>query len=158
MKMFSHLFGRLPVADCALKFVNAQRMVLDYARFLENYAPMPGRIIDASRLPHPKASLKQALLMCIGSGASNNLEEHLKAGYLMLSAFQTNVDDVGLGTDFAALDLEADLVDIVEQLQLQQDEAEAQDWRLDVRLELEQLKQDLYALELELAQSLRLSA
>jgi hypothetical protein len=130
--------------------------VLDYARFLENYAPMPGRIIDASRLPHPKASLKQALLMCIGSGASNSLEEHLKAGYLMLSAFQTNVGDVGLGTDFAALDLEADLVDIVEQLQ--QDEAEAQSWRLDVRLELEQLKQDLYALELELAQSLRLSA
>jgi hypothetical protein len=156
MKMFSHLFGRLPVADCALKFVNAQRMVLDYARFLENDAPMPGRIIDASRLPHPKASLKQALLMCIGSGASNSLEEHLKAGYLMLSAFQTNVGDVGLGTDFAALDLEADLVDIVEQLQ--QDEAEAQSWRLDVRLELEQLKQDLYALELELAQSLRLSA
>lgn len=117
---------------------------------------MPGRIIDASRLPHPKASLKQALLMCIGSGASNSLEEHLKAGYLMLSAFQTNVGDVGLGTDFAALDLEADLVDIVEQLQ--QDEAEAQSWRLDVRLELEQLKQDLYALELELAQSLRLSA
>jgi hypothetical protein len=156
MKMFSHLFGRLPVADCALNFVNAQRMVLDYARFLENSAPMPGRIIDASRLPHPKASLKQALLMCIGSGASNRLEEHLKAGYLMLSAFQTNVGDVGLGTDFAALDLEADLVDIVEQLQ--QDEAEAQSWRLDVRLELEQLKQDLYALELELAQSLRLSA
>lgn len=160
MKMFSHLFGRLPVADCALNFVNAQRMVLDYARFLENSAPMPGRIIDASRLPHPKASLKQALLLCIGSGASNSLEEHLKAGYLMLSAFQTNVDDVGLGTDFAALDLEADLVDIVEQLQLQlqQDEAEAQSWRLDVRLELEQLKQDLSALELELAQSLRLSA
>lgn len=158
MRMFSHLFGRLPVADCALNFVNAQRMVLDYARFLENSAPMPGRIIDASRLPHPKASLKQALLMCIGSGASNNLEEHLKAGYLMLSAFQTNVDDVGLGTDFAALHLEADLVDIVEQLQLQQDEAEAQSWPLDVRLELEQLKQDLYALELELAQSLRLSA
>ena len=156
MKMFSHLFGRLPVADCALNFVNAQRFVLDYARFLENSAPMPGRIIDASRLPHPKASLKQALLMCIGSGASNSLEEHLKAGYLMLSAFQTNVGDVGLGTDFAALDLEADLVDIVEQLQ--QDEAEAQSWRLDVRLELEQLKQDLYALELELAQSLRLSA
>ncbi len=156
MKMFSHLFGRLPVADCALNFVNAQRMVLDYARFLENSAPMPGRIIDASRLPHPKASLKQALLMCIGSGASNSLEEHLKAGYLMLSAFQTNVGDVGLGTDFAALDLEADLVDIVEQLQ--QDETEAQSWRLDVRLELEQLKQDLYALELELAQSLRLSA
>jgi len=156
MKMFSHLFGRLPVADCALNFVNAQRMVLDYARFLENSAPMPGRIIDASRLPHHKASLKQALLMCIGSGASNSLEEHLKAGYLMLSAFQTNVGNVGLGTDFAALDLEADLVDIVEQLQ--QDEAEAQSWRLDVRLELEQLKQDLYALELELAQSLRLSA
>lgn len=156
MKLFSRLFGRLPGADYELDFLNAQRMVLDYARFLENSAPMPGRIIDTSKLPHPKESLKHALVMCIGSGSDPRLEEHLKAGYLMLSAFQPEVGDVGLGTDFAALELDGDVLDIAEQLE--RDEAEVETWRLDVRRELEQLKQDLYALELELAQSVRLSA
>ena len=42
--------------------------------------------------------------------------------------------------------------------QLEQDELAAGSSRLDVRRELEQLKQDLYALELELAQPVRLSA
>lgn len=156
MKLFSRLFGRLPESECELDFLKAQRMVLDYARFLEISAPMPGRIIDASKLPHTKSTLKRALLMCIGNGSDQRLEEHLKAGYLMLSAFQPEVGNVGLGTDFAALDLEADVMDIAEQLE--QDEAAVETWRLDVRRELEQLKQDLYALELELAQPVRLSA
>lgn len=156
MKLFSRLFGRLPGAEYELDFLKAQRMVLDYARFLETSAPMPGRIVDAAKLPHSKESLKHALLMCIGSGSDHRLEEHLKAGYLMLSAFQPEVGNAGLGTDFSALDLEADVMDIA--AQLEQDEAEVETWRLDVRRELEQLKQDLYALELELAQSVRLTA
>lgn len=156
MKLFSRLFGRTSGAEYELDFLKAQRMVLDYARFLEDSAPMPGRIVDTSRLPHPKASLKRALLMCIGSSSDTRLDEHLKAGYLMLSAFQSDLGDVGMGTDFAALDLEGDVMDIA--AQLEQDETKAETWRLDVRRELEQLKQDLYALELELAQSVRLSA
>ena len=156
MKLFTRLFGRLSGAEHELQFIQAQRMVLDYARFLENSAPMPGRIVDSSQLPHPKGALKRALLMCIGSSSDARLEEHLKAGYLMLSAFQTDVGDVGLGTDFANLDLEEDVMDIAHQLE--EDEGLAQTWRLDVRRELEQLKQDLYALELELAQSVRLTA
>lgn len=156
MKLFSRLFGRQPGAEYELDFLKAQRMVLDYARFLETSAPMPGRVIDAAKLPHSKENLKHALLMCIGSGSDHRLEEHLKAGYLMLSAFQSGVGQVGLGTDFAVLDLEGDVADIA--AQLEQDEAEVETWRLDVRRELEELKQDLYALELELAQSVRLTA
>ena len=156
MKMFTRLFGRLNGADDELDFLRAQRMVLDYARLLEHAAPMPGRIVDQSRLPHPKSALKQALLICIGNSSDERLEEHLKAGYLMLSAFQSGVAEQGLGTDFAALDLEADMLDIAEQLE--QDASPASTRRLDVRRDLEELKQDLYALELELAQSVRLTA
>jgi hypothetical protein len=156
MNLFTRLFGRLSGAEQEHDFLQAQRMVLDYARYLEKSAPMPGRIVDTEHLPHPKNSLKRALLMCIGSTSDPRLEEHLKAGYLMLSAFQSNVGEQGLGSDFASLDLEGDVMDIAHQLE--QDESAAATWRLDVRRELEQLKQDLYALELELAQSVRLSA
>ena len=156
MKLFSRLFGRRSGTEHELDFLHAQRMVLDYARFLEHSGPMPGRILDHKRLPHSKPELKQALLMCIGSSSDPRLEEHLKAGYLMLSAFQPDVGEQGLGTDFVALNLEADMLDVAQKLE--QDEAAAGAFRLDVRRELEELKQDLYALELELAQSLRLSA
>ena len=154
--MFTRLVGRPNRADDELDFLQAQRMVLDYARFLEDAAPMPGRIVDQSRLPHSKPALKRALLMCIGNSSDDRLEEHLKAGYLMLSAFQPEVGERGLGTDFAALDLEIDMLDIA--AQLEQDECAAKPQRLDVRRELEQLQQELYALELELAQSVRLTA
>ncbi len=156
MKLFSRLFGRQEVAEQELDFLQAQRMVLDYARFLEHSGPMPGRIVDQDQLPHSKPKLKQALRLCIGSSSDLRLEEHLKAGYLMLSAFQPNVGEKALGTDFANLDLEADMLDVAHQLE--QDELAAGSSRLDVRRELEQLKQDLYALELELAQPVRLSA
>ena len=156
MKMFTRLFGRRDVPHREMDFLQAQRMVLDYARFIEDSAPMPGRIVDQSRLPHPKDRLKNALLLCIGNNSDERLAEHLKAGYLMLSAFQPEVGGQGLGTDFTALDLEGDMLDIAQQLE--QDEEQAHPRRLQVARELEQLRQELYALELELAQSVRLTA
>lgn len=154
--MFTRLFGRLDGARPELDFLQAQRMVLDYARFLEQSAPMPGRILDQSLLPHPKCRLKSALRLCIGSSSDDRLLEHLKAGYLMLSAFQPEVGEQALGTDYAALDLEQEMLDIARQLE--QDEAGVGDWRQRVARELEQLREELYALELELAQSVRLTA
>ena len=156
MKLFSRLFGRLDGVDRELDFLQAQRMVLDYARFLELDAPMPGRIVDQSRLPYPKARLKSAMLLCIGNNSDARLAEHLKAGYLMLSAFQPEVGEEGLGTDFSALDLERDIPGIA--LQLEQDEEQAHPRRQQVARELEQLRQELYALELELAQPVRCTA
>ncbi|TDG13496.1 hypothetical protein E2F43_08125 [Seongchinamella unica] len=156
MKMFTRLFGRVGGDHRELDFLQAQRMVLDYARFLEHSAPMPGRIADQSRLPHPKARLKSALLLCIGNSSDERLSEHLRAGYLMLSAFQPDVGEQALGTDFTSLDLEGDMLDVA--LQLEQDDAAASPLRPKVRRELEELKQELYALELELAQSERLTA
>ena len=153
MAIFTRLFGR---QDRQQGFIEAQRKVLDYARYLEACPPMLGRIIDVSKLPHDKQMLKSALLMCISHSNDERLEEHLKAGYLMLSAFQPHVGERDIGTDFAALDLEQDPLDIA--TQIEQEEELAGGWRHRVQDELEQLKDDLMALELQLAEPARLSA
>ena len=156
MNMFTRLFGQPNHGAREMDYVGAQRMVLDYARYLERSAPMPGQIVDATRLPHDKSTLRDALLFCIGNSSDPRLEEHLKAGYLMLSAFQEGVGEPGQGHDFASLDLEADILDIAHQLETEQEDTG--EWRAMATLELEQMRQELYELELEVAQSLRLTA
>lgn len=155
MTIFSRLFGRRGDRGQNLGFVEAQRMVLDYARFLEHSPPMPGRVMDAAGLPHRKEELKEALLMCISNTGDARLEQHLRHGYLMLSAFQEGLADE-CGVDFAALDLDADPLDIA--TAIEETEMAAQPWQNRVRDELERLNQDLYSLELQLAEPSRLSA
>ena len=156
MAIFTRLFGRRDPAAERQSFVRAQRRVLDYARYLEECPPMLGRILDQSKLPHNKESLKSALLMCIGNTHDERLEEHLKAGYLMLSAFQSGVGEQDIGADFAALDLEQDPLDVATRIELDEERAGA--WRHRVQDELEALRDDLLALELQLAEPVRLSA
>lgn len=155
MTIFTRLLGRRSKHSQSLGFVEAQRMVLDYARFLDHSPPMPGRVKDASSLPHNKAELKAALLLCIGHTGDGRLEEHLKSGYLMLSAFQEGVGE-DLGTDFACLDLEQDPLEVA--ALLEQDAESAHPWQACVREELHSLQQDLYALELQLAEPVKLFA
>ncbi len=155
MTLLTRLFGRRHDRGETLGFVQAQRMVLDYARFLEKAPPMPGRVIDAGRLPHRKERLKAAMLMCLSNSSDPRLEEHLRHGYLMLSAFQDNVGEAQ-GVDFAALDLAAEPLDIATAIELA--EESTQPWQSRVRAELEQLKQDLFELELQLSEPERLSA
>ncbi len=156
MSIFTRLFGRQENGEYKLSFVEAQRRVLDYARFLENSPPMPGRVVDESRLPHPKQVLKSSLLNCIGQTDDERLGEHLKSGYLMLSAFQPNVGEQELGTDFAKLDLELDPMEVATLIELESERTGG--IRQQVQAELEALQQELYALELALLPPQRLSA
>ena len=153
MAIFTRLFGR---RDREHNFIQAQRTVLDYARYLEECPPMLGRILDVTKLPHDKERLKSALLACISHSHDERLEEHLKAGYLMLSAFQPGVGEQDIGTDFASLDLDEDPLDVATRIELEEERSLA--WRHRVQDELEQLKDDLMALELQLAEPARLSA
>ena len=156
MTMFTRLFGHRQNADRQCRFIDAQRRVLDYARYLEDNPPMPGRVRDVARLPHDKHVLKDALLTCIGHSNDPRLGEHLKAGYLLLSAFQEDVGHEELGTDFAALDLAADPLEIA--TRIEQDADRSSSVRDRVEAELAQLRDDLMALELQLAEPTRLSA
>ena len=156
MTIFTRLFGRRNGRAQDLGYVEAQRQVLDYARYLENSPVMPGGIVDASRLPHSKEELKSSLLQCIGNSSDPRLGEHLKSGYLMLSAFQSGVGEVALGTDFATLDLEQDPLTIA--TRVEQDSELVSPWQRQVQNELGCLREDLQALELLLAEPTRLSA
>lgn len=156
MNLFTRLFGQANHGAREMDYIGAQRMVLDYARYLEVAAPMPGQIVDASRLPHDKALLRDALLFCIGNSSDPRLEEHLKAGYLMLSAFQEGAGEPGQGADYASLDLDRGMLEIAHRLET--DVHAAGKWRSLATRELEEMREELYELELELAQSVRLSA
>lgn len=156
MAMFTRLFGRRQSAAPEGRFIDAQRRVLDYARYLETNPLMPGRVRDVARLPHDKQVLKQALLTCIGHSNDARLDEHLKAGYLLLSAFQEDVGCEELGTDFTALDLSADPLDTASRIE--RDSDRSSDLCARVEAELTRLQDDLVALELQLAEPRRLSA
>jgi hypothetical protein len=100
--------------------------------------------------------LKSALMTCISNSDDPRLEEHLKAGYLMLSAFQQDVGSEELGTDFAGLDLEASPLDIA--TRIERDAERCGSLQARVESELARLRDDLMALELQLAEPARLSA
>jgi hypothetical protein len=156
MSLFSRLFGTFRSSSGSSQFISAQRKVLDYARFIERCAPMPGTVADASLLPHPKQELKTALITCLGNNSDQQLAEHLRHGYLMLSAWQDNVGDRVVGMDFAGLDLEADPLETATRLE-QQSEA-VRHWQGVVELEQAELRADLQRAEARIEQRLRLSA
>ena len=122
MKVFRHLFGRSKAGNDAygaLDLETAHRIVQDYADFLKTSAPLPGRLADERQLPHRKLNIKDALSVCINASSDPELIGHLKNGYLMLSAWQPGVGDSDIGVDFASLNLEADPLDVAEQIQRQ---------------------------------------
>lgn len=156
MKLFSRLFGKLRRTGAGSEFIRAQRMVLDYARFIETCAPMPGTVADAALLPHPKAELQSALMLCLGNNSDPRLAEHLRHGYLMLSAWQDNVGEQVVGMDFAALDLESDPLDTATRLE-QQSEA-VKRWQGIVEQEQAVLRSELEQVDRLLDDRLKLIA
>lgn len=147
MKLFKYLFGRTEArndAFGALDLPTAQKIVQEYADFLEIAAPLPGRIADESRLPYSKLLIKNALSVCINSTGDRELIGHLKNGYLMLSAWQQGVGSRIVGVDFSNLDLEADPMEVAEAIQLQS--ANMERWNPLVRAEQAELASELKVL------------
>jgi hypothetical protein len=99
----------------------AHQVVMEYANFVNTSAPLPGCVADSSQLPYDKEVIKRSLFTCISGTGDREIIEHFKNGYLMLSAWQDAVGEQTLGLDFTGLDLEADPLDVAEQIQLQGD-------------------------------------
>jgi len=119
----------------------AWTQVADYAQFLNESAPWPGHVTDASVLPHPKAELKLALLLCLGNTDDEMMREHLEAGYLMLSAFQDGVGGEPAGERFDNLDLEVSPEQIAATLERKY--LHAAPWRRRAAEEMERLQKEL---------------
>jgi len=127
-----------------LSIETAQRVVQDYRVFLETSAPLPGRVADVSELPHSKEHIKDAIAVCITVFRDPQLTEHLKYGYLMLSAWQNGVGEKTLGPDFARLDLDGDPLELAQQIQEQS--APMEKWSPIIRAEQARLTSELSAM------------
>lgn len=124
-------------------FEEAQHKVLSYARCIEDVAPMPGRVVDEMRLPYPKAELKEALLICIDNIPDGRLADELRAGYMLLPAFQPGVGECTLGTDLSRIDLEADPLTVAAQIERESEMVRR--WKPVIEAELESARQDLFS-------------
>lgn len=147
MRLFKSLLGSSEARNDvfgALDLQSAQKVVQEYADFLEIAAPLPGRVADESRLPYSKLLLKHALGVCINGTGDPELIGHLKNGYLMLSAWQSGVGPCTVGVDLSSLDLEADPIDIADAIQLQS--ANMERWQPLVEAEQAQLATELKVL------------
>lgn len=136
----------VPVSD-GLSLDVAQLVVKDYSDFLENSAPFPGCVADASRLPHYKNMIKAAFAACIGATQDPDQTDLLKQAYLRLCAWQDGVGEKTIGVDFTRINLEADPMKIAELVQ--QKAAEMESWRPLVEAEQRLLKRELSALGVE---------
>ena len=146
MGIFNRLFKRdtSSTDQHDLSIDAAQQIVQQYRLFLEDSAPLPGRVSDVSHLPHRKEVIKDALLVCIRAFRDPSLTEHLRHGYLMLSAWQSGVGQHDLGPDFTQLDLEADPMELAELIQ--QKSVAANKWTPLIKSEQAMLESELQAI------------
>jgi hypothetical protein len=143
MELIKRLFYKSGAIEkqATLSIEVAHRIVQDYADFLKTSAPLPGRVADETQLPHGKEIIKDALALCIQCIKDIELTEHLKQGYLMLSAWQHDVGEKSLGLDFTCLDLDADPLELAEAIQ--QQSATIKPWEQQIRVEQRQLSSEL---------------
>jgi hypothetical protein len=124
----------------------AEQVVQRYGGCVATCAPLPGRVADTALLPYSKAVIKEALALSISSSADPELREHLRCGYLMLSAWQDGVGLEPLGPDFTRLNLEADPLEIATAIE-EQTEA-VSPWRPVIEAEQEVLQRELASMGL----------
>ena len=146
MGMFKRLFSRSAdsMKGARLCIDAAQGVVQDYRIYLESCAPLPGCVADESKLPHDKAVIKQAIRECMLVFRDPGLTEHLKHGYLMLSAWQKRVGEKTLGVDFTQLDLDADPLELAQQIQQQSESVEQ--WQDVIKAEQASMLSELEAI------------
>ena len=120
-------------------------IVRSYGAFLEHSAPAPGCVADASKLPFPKAEIRQAMLMAMALTDDEDMRNNLRGAYLWLANWQENVGEADQGIDgrelSAVQDLRASARLAIEQAQL------AKKWEPIVQKDLENLQRELALVE-----------
>lgn len=146
MGIFQRLLSRDDTGMDQMSQEMAEQVVQRYGGCVATCSPLPGRVADTALLPYSKTVIKQALAMSISSSADPELREHLRCGYLMLSAWQDGVGLAPLGPDFTRLNLEADPLEIATAIEEQTDAVAP--WRPVIEAEQEILQRELASLGL----------
>lgn len=98
MGLFTYLFGRKKeYSEPSLSLEQATEIVWSYGDVLENSTPATGTFADASRLPHPKPVIKQALIVMLRSNDNPRIKAYLKSAYLALANWQDGAESSGRG-------------------------------------------------------------
>ncbi len=82
----------------------AEKTVNDYGGAMMNKTPGPnGMVADARQLPHPKATIKQAILYLLENGNfDDSQKDSLVTGFFSLADFQPGVDGDETGVDVSS--------------------------------------------------------
>lgn len=123
----------------------AEKIIQDYGAVLETSAPTPGCVADVDNLPHPKARIKEAIVMMLPLIEDHELREQLKTGYIWLSNWQEGVGSEQIGLDLMNMDPDADPLEMAKRISEQGDEMGK--WTPIMQAEGEALKAELDSME-----------
>lgn len=75
---------------------DAIEIAQDYGGIMLHKSPAPFYISDVNKLPHPKDSIKQALMVILRTNGKQQVMDALKIGYLQLANWQEGVGETDL--------------------------------------------------------------
>ena len=123
---------------------DAARNIQAYGKILETSALAPGTVADESKLPYPKAKIKEAIVAGLRITDDEQMKDHLKSGYLQLADWQPGVGQPNQGLDLSNLDTSDDAELLADAVL----EHSSGDWLSIVQKEEEDLKRELVELGL----------
>lgn len=111
MSILTKIFGggarRTP--DAPMPHQRAQEIIQKYGAILENGAPAPGCVADASKLPFSKGQIKEALVIGLKATTDTKMKEMLKVAYIQLADWQDGVGSSDQGIDLSRINPEDDV-------------------------------------------------
>ena len=139
MGLFKKIFGSKDKStDSTMTFQQAADIAGAYGDVLVSI--VPGAIADASKLPHSKPIIKQALITLLKTNKDPQMIEHLKSSYWLLADWQDGVGQTNIGFDPSSIDITADPVELAKQLSAQSGNKE---WTEKADKERQQLRAEL---------------
>jgi hypothetical protein len=84
-------------------------IVTKYGAVLESEAPMPGCVADVTKLPFPKAEIKEALVHALRVTSDAKMKDFLKIAYVQLADWQEGVGANNPGLDIGKVDRSASI-------------------------------------------------
>ena len=116
MGYLARLFGSRDRSANTMTLELATRIVRDYGATLVSAAPPPGCVVDSRYLPHPKDSIKQAIVIALSFTSDQQMRDELKDGYISLADWQDNVGDKPVGLDVSGLEQSANTAELASEI------------------------------------------
>jgi hypothetical protein len=145
MSAFKSIFEQNNTGDDSdMTFEKAADIAGSYSDVLEYSAPSPGTVADASKLPYPKALIKQAIILLLEINTDLQIKEQLIFAYLLLADWQEGVGNTNAGLDLSNMELTTGPAELAERVSAQDDADKM--WTNKAEKERRQLRTELQEL------------